>query len=98
VKLIYKPFGIVMGLLAGLVSKRIFDFIWARFDDAEAPKPTTREANWPKILGAAAVQGMVFKTTRAVVDRQGARSFEFLTGTWPGEQRPDPKGIDIGKK
>jgi hypothetical protein len=98
VKLIYKPFGIIMGLLAGLVSKRIFDFIWARFDDAEAPKPTTREADWPKILGAAAVQGMVFKTTRAVVDRHGAKGFEALTGTWPGEKHPDPKGIDIGKK
>lgn len=97
-KLVYKPFGIVMGLLAGLVSKKIFDFIWARFDDQEAPKPTTQEADWPKILGAAAVQGMVFKTTRAVVDRQGAKGFEFLTGTWPGDKRPDPKGVDIGKK
>ena len=27
-KLIYKPFGIV-GILAGLLSKKIFEFIWA---------------------------------------------------------------------
>jgi len=89
---IYKPFGIIIGLLAGQVSKKIFDFIWARFDDEEAPKPTTREAAWPKILAAAAVQGVVFKLTRAVVDRNMAQGFSYLTGTWPGEERPGKKG------
>jgi hypothetical protein len=92
-KFIYKPFGIVLGLLAGLVSKKIFDFIWARFDDHEAPKPTTQEADWPKILAAAAMQGLVFKTVRAVADRNMAQGFAYLTGTWPGEKHPDPKGI-----
>ena len=90
---IYKPFGIIIGLLAGLVSKKIFDFIWARFDDSEAPKPTTEEAPWVKILAAAALQGLVFKTTRAVVDRNAAQGFAYLTGSWPGEKHPDPKGI-----
>lgn len=97
-KLIYKPFGIIMGLLAGLVSKKLFDFVWARFDDAEAPKPTTRDASWAKVLSAAAVQGLVFKTTRAVVDREGAKGFHYLTGTWPGPKQPDPKGLDITRK
>jgi hypothetical protein len=90
---LYKPFGIIFGLLAGQVSKKIFDVIWARFDDEEAPKPTTRQAAWPKILIAAAVQGVVFKITRAVVDRNMAQSFSYLTGAWPGEERPGKKGI-----
>jgi len=90
---IYKPFGIIFGLLAGQVSKKIFDVIWARFDDEEAPKPTTHQANWPKILAAAALQGVVFKLVRAVVDREMASGFAYLTGSWPGEERPGKKGL-----
>ena len=88
-KLIYKPFGIIFGILAGLLSKRIFDFVWARFDEEEAPKATTKEAPLPKIIGAAALQGMVFKGTRAAVDHYGARGFYHLTGAWPGPKTQD---------
>jgi uncharacterized protein DUF4235 len=97
-KIVYKPFGIIFGILAGLVSKKIFDFIWTRFDDQEPPKATTRNASLPKVLSAAAVQGVVFKSTRAAVDRYGARGFEYLTGSWPGDEDPDPAGIDFLKK
>src|SRR3954447_13112073 len=90
---IYKPFGIIFGLIAGQFSKKLFDVIWARFDDEEAPKPTTREADWPKILAAAAMQGVVFKLVRAVVDREMASGFAYLTGSWPGEERPGKKGL-----
>ena len=89
-KFIYKPFGIVVGLLSGLVAKKIFGAIWGIFDQEEPPKPTTLETTWPRVLGAAAVQGATFRVTRAVVDRYGAKGFAFLTGSWPGERRPDP--------
>ena len=85
-KLIYKPFGIVLGILAGLVSKKLFEVIWGIFDKEEPPKPTTQEAAWPKVLGAAAVQGLTFKVTRAAVDRAGAKSFHHVTGAWPGDK------------
>jgi hypothetical protein len=89
VKLIYKPFGIVMGLLSGLVAKKIFEAIWGIFDNEEPPKPTTQETTWPRVLGAAAVQGVTFKIVRAAVDRGGAKGFNYLTGVWPGEKRPE---------
>ena len=41
-KLIYKPFGIILGLLAGFASKKLFDVVWGIFDNEEPPKPTTR--------------------------------------------------------
>jgi hypothetical protein len=88
-KVIYKPFGIVFGILGGLVSKKIFEAVWGIFDEEEPPKPTTRETNWPKILAAAAVQGLTFKMTRAVVDRGGAKGFNYLTGVWPGPERTE---------
>jgi Protein of unknown function (DUF4235) len=89
-KLIYKPFGIILGIIGGLIGKRVFDFVWTKIDDEDPPKPTTQEANWGKILVTAAVQGMIFKSTRAIIDRHGAKGWYYLTGAWPGEKRPDP--------
>jgi hypothetical protein len=85
-KLIYKPFGIVIGILAGLLAKRLFGAVWGVFDKEEPPKPTTQEAPWGKVLAAAAVQGVTFKITRALVDRAGANGFNYLTGIWPGDR------------
>ena len=88
--LIYKPFGIILGILAGLLGKKVFDFAWTKIDDEDAPKGTTQEATWGKVVAAAALQGVIFRITRFVVDRYGAIGFHYLTGSWPGEQRPDP--------
>jgi hypothetical protein len=90
-RILYRPFGIILGLAAGFLSKSIFNFIWSRIDDEEAPKPTIRDTSWAKVLISAAVQGVVFQTTRAAVNRAGAEGFEYLTGVWPGEKTPDPK-------
>ena len=87
---IYKPIGLIMGLASALVSKRIFNFLWTKIDAEDPPKGTTQNAPWVKILGAAALQGVVFKSTRVVVDRYGAVGWSYLTGVWPGEKRPDP--------
>ena len=89
-KVIYRPIGLLMGILSALVAKRIFNFAWTKIDDEDPPKGTTQEAPWVKILGAAALQGVIFKTTRVVVDRYGALGWSHLTGVWPGEKRPDP--------
>ena len=87
--LLYKPFGIVFGILAGFVSKKIFEAIWGIFDNEEPPKPTTQQTSWPKVIGAAAVEGVAFKVTRAAVDRAGANGFARLTGFWPGDRTPE---------
>jgi hypothetical protein len=88
-KIVYKPFGIIFGLLAGFVSKKLFNVVWGIFDKEEPPKPTTKETTLPKVLAAAAVQGLTFRITRAAVDRAGACGFEFFTGIWPGDKRQE---------
>jgi hypothetical protein len=88
-KIVYKPFGIIFGLLAGFVSKKLFNVVWGLFDKEEPPKPTTKETTLPKVFAAAAVQGLTFRITRAAVDRAGARGFEFFTGIWPGDKRQE---------
>jgi hypothetical protein len=89
--LIYKPFAVALALVAAFLSKKIFDQVWGLIDEEEPPKPNTELATWPKVLGAAAVQGVTFKVTRAVVERAGAKGFANLTGTWPGEKQPEPE-------
>ena len=88
-KLIYKPFGLVVGMVGGALARRLFTAIWSRIDDAEPPKATTERASWSRVLGAAAVQGATFSATRALVDRAGAKSFAHLFGVWPGKREPD---------
>ncbi|MEA2194530.1 MAG: hypothetical protein QOG42_964 [Solirubrobacteraceae bacterium] len=90
-KLLYKPFGIIVGIVAGLLARKTFDKVWEHIDDREPPKATTLESSWGQVLGAAAVEGATFAVTRAAVNRSGAKGFYWLTGIWPGEKRPDPK-------
>ncbi len=89
-KIVYKPFGIVLGILGGLLGKRVFDFAWGKFDEEEPPKATTRDSPLVKVIAAAALQGVIYKVVRVLIDRGGARGFEHLTGAWPGEKEPDP--------
>lgn len=89
-KLIYKPFGLLVGIAGGILARRLFDAIWGRIDDAEPPTATTERASWSRVVGAAALQGATFSATRAAVDRAGAKSFAHLFGIWPGKRAPDP--------
>ena len=91
-KLLYKPFGIILGIVAGLIGRRLFTVVWGWIDPEhdEPPEAKTKDTSHAKAIGAAAVQGLIFSGVRAGVDRAGATGFEKLTGTWPGEKEPDP--------
>jgi Protein of unknown function (DUF4235) len=90
-KLLYKPFGLVAGIVGGMLARRVFTVVWGAIDDQEPPEATTEDTSWARVLGAAAVQGVIFKVVRVVVDRYGAIAWRHLTGVWPGEKRPDPE-------
>lgn len=90
-KLLYKPLGIVLGILAGFLGRKAFDRAWALIDDEEPPKATTEEAGWAKVLTAAALQAAIFAVVRAAVDRAGATWFRDFTGSWPGPKHQEPK-------
>jgi hypothetical protein len=90
-KLLYKPFGIILGIIAGLIGRQIFNFVWGRIDEEEPPEATTEEAPVAKVIIAAALQGAIFAAVRAAVNRSGAKGYAHLTGVWPGERRPDPE-------
>jgi Protein of unknown function (DUF4235) len=85
-KLVYRPFGLLFGLLGGVLASTLFKQVWKRIAHKEdAPKPKESEYGWRELLAAAALQGAVFGLIKAAVDRSGARAFEKLTGSWPGD-------------
>jgi Protein of unknown function (DUF4235) len=90
-RIIFVPVGIIAGLVAGQISKKIFDFIWSRISDEEAPEPEHREVSWPQLLTALAVEGAIFRLAKGVVDRGARASYLRLTGSWPGEEAPEPE-------
>ena len=88
-KILYKPFGIIAGLIGARIATAIFKAVWARIDEEEPPKPTTEDASFPKVVAAAALEAATMASIGAVVDRAGARVFHHLTGFWPGEKQED---------
>ena len=87
-KLIYKPFGLVVGVVGGLVARAIFKRVWSAVGhEDEAPKATDEDKCWGEVIAAAAAEGAVFGGVKALVDRAGATGFARLTGAWPGQSK-----------
>jgi hypothetical protein len=89
-KILFIPVSILSGLIAGMLGKKVFEAVWGLVDDQEPPAAEDRETNWPKLVGALAVEGAVFAIARGLTDHAARRSFYNATGAWPGEDRPDP--------
>jgi Protein of unknown function (DUF4235) len=86
-KILYKPFGFIAGLIGARIAAAIFKAVWARIDEDEPPKPTTADTSFPKVVGAAALEAATMAGVSAAVDRAGARAFHHLTGFWPGDKQ-----------
>ena len=86
IKLLYKPVGIMVSVLGGILAGAIFKRVWklAAHED-DAPKATDAERGWREVLAAAALQGAIFALVKAAVDRGAAEGTRKLTGVWPGE-------------
>ena len=88
-KLLFIPVSVTGGLVAGFVGKKLFEQVWGLIDDQEPPKPEHRRPSLGKVVAAAALEGAIFKGTRAAIDHKSRAAFANATGTWPGEQKPD---------
>jgi hypothetical protein len=91
-KLLFVPFSIVGGLIAGFLSKKVFDLAWGLVDDEEPPEPEPRDVPWLKLGIAMALQGAIFRMMRGLADRGSRLAFYRFTGSWPGQEEPDEAG------
>src|SRR5437764_2652888 len=85
-KVLYKPFAVVAGIVGAKLGKRLFRALWAKLDSGEPPAPTRREASTGKVVAAAALEAAAHSGAKAATTRATARSFHYLTGFWPGDK------------
>jgi hypothetical protein len=86
IKALYKPLSVLFSVLGGLLAGMLFNSLWRRLaGEPEAPHATERDREWSEVITAAALQGALFGVVKAMFDRAGAKGFERVTGTWPGD-------------
>ena len=92
IKLLYKPIGMLVSALGGILAGAIFKKAWklAAGED-EAPQATDAQRGWGEVLLAATVQGAIFAAVKAAVDRGAATGVQKVTGVWPGNES-EPAG------
>lgn len=85
-KLIYKPLGMLISIVGGLVATKLFNAVWKAVGHGDkAPASTDADRSWSDVLMAAALQGAIFGLVKAMTDRGGAIGFQRATGAWPGD-------------
>ena len=90
-KLVYKPFGIILGIVAGLLSKKVFEAVWGIIDKEEPPEPTDpggRLDEGPR--GRRGPGRHVQGHARRGRPRRGQELLgTHLFGVWPGDKRQE---------
>jgi len=90
-KVMFIPFRIGGGLLAGMLGRKLFEQVWGLIDKEEPPHAEHRDISVPKMLIALALEGAIFRLTSGALDHWARRGFERFMGTWPGEEAPEPE-------
>lgn len=86
VKLAYRPLGLAASLGAAAIASRVVGLIWKRVtNEDEIPGALDPQYSMGKVIAAALIQAGVFAIVHALVDRAGAKLYQRVTGTWPGD-------------
>ncbi len=86
-RLAYKPLGLLFGVIGGVLAGAIFKRVWASLaGEDSAPSATDPSRGWAEVLLAAGVEGALYGLVKAAVDRTGATGFQKMTGRWPDGQ------------
>jgi hypothetical protein len=89
-KLLFIPFSVLGGLVAGVIGKKMFQGLWSLVDKEEPPEPEDRDVPWKKLVPALLLEGAIFRAVRGDADRASREAFSRATGRWPGDKRPEP--------
>jgi len=89
-KILFTPFRVLAGVVAGFVGKKAFERLWGVIDDEQVPNPKHRHLKWQKLVAALLLEGAIFRAVRGLFDHGSRRLFRSLTGRWPGEEHADP--------
>jgi Protein of unknown function (DUF4235) len=90
-KLLFLPVSIVLGLIAGLLGRKLFEQAWGLIDDEEPPDAKHREIDYRKLVVALLIEGAIFRLVKGFADHGARHGYARLTGSWPGEEAPEPE-------
>ena len=90
-KFLFIPVSILGGLVAGALSRKVFDQVWGLIDADEPPESKHRDVSWGKLIAAAVIQGAIFRGIKAAADHSTRQAFARTTGSWPGKEHPEPE-------
>jgi hypothetical protein len=94
-KVLYRPFGLIVSVLGGLLAGMLFKRTWRTIaGEDDSPDATDRNRGWGEVITAAAIEGALFGAVKATVDRAGATGFARATGVWPGDDGPSQSTRD----
>ena len=88
-KALFMPVSLLAGMLAGLVSKKLFAWMWSTIDGQEPPDGKNRVESHGKLAAALVLEGALVTLIRGGFDHASRHGFARLTGTWPGEDSSD---------
>ena len=85
-KALFLPISVLAGVLAGIISKKVFSLVWSAIDGTDPPDPKHRVEDPVKLAAALVLEGAIMRLLRGGVDHASRRGFARLTGSWPGEE------------
>jgi Protein of unknown function (DUF4235) len=81
-KLGYKPIGLILGMVGGLLAGKVFGVIWKKIsNEDETPQPLSDDYSTREVLLAATLQGAVFGLIKTAVDRYGMKGVRRFLDT-----------------
>jgi hypothetical protein len=90
-KLLFLPFSILAGVIAGFISKKLFEQVWSVIDHEDPPDAKHREISLVKMVAALAIEGAIFRAVKGLTDHGSRRGFQKVMGSWPGQEEPEPE-------
>jgi len=82
--LLFRPVGIIAGIIAGILARKIFDASWRLIDGDQPPEAGERYISTGKLVLSLVLEGAIFALVKGLVDRGARKAFANYTGAWPG--------------
>lgn len=85
--ILFRPFGIIAGIAAGMLARKLFDKGWSAVNDEEPPQADQSDVEMPKLIVSLLLEGAIFALVKGLVDHGARSAFASYTGVWPGEKK-----------
>jgi hypothetical protein len=88
-KLLYKPFSIVSGLVGARIGRRVFETLWGGMSDSPKPSASDPDTGLVTLAASSALEAAILAASAAVFDLLSARLFRYMFGVWPQKRVTD---------